>query len=63
MSDRDDILASIRNHKRSSGAPVVAPPVPARGQVEGADRQALFVKMATAAAATVELVDDPELIP
>lgn len=63
MSDRDDILASIRNHKRPSGAPIVTPPTPARGQVTGAERQALFVKMATAAAATIELVDDPETIP
>lgn len=63
MSDRDTILAAIRNHKRPSGAPNVAPPVPARGQVAGEERRDLFIRMATDAAATVEVVDDPELIP
>lgn len=63
MSDRDTILQAIRNHKRPSGAPHLALPVPARGQVAGEARRDLFVKMATAAAATVEAVDDPETIP
>ena len=63
MSDREAILQSIQTNKRPTGAPHVTPPTPARGQVEGEVLRDLFVKMATAAAATIEVVDDPELIP
>jgi L-lactate dehydrogenase complex protein LldG len=63
MSDRDTILAAIRTGKRPSGSPNVAPPIPARGQVEGDERRDLFVKMALDAAATLETVDDPATIP
>jgi len=63
MSDRETILAAIRNRKRAAGVPAPVLPVPARGQVTGDARRDLFVKMAREAAATVELIDDPELIP
>ena len=63
MSDRDTILQAIRTGKRPSGSANVAPPTPARGQVSGDARRDLFVKMALAAAATVESIDDPATIP
>jgi L-lactate dehydrogenase complex protein LldG len=37
--------------------------VPARGQVTGVERRELFLKMATAAAATIEIIDDAATIP
>lgn len=63
MSDREAILQSIRTHKRLSGSPLEAGPIPARGQVEGAARRELFLKMARAAAATVDIVADAAEIP
>lgn len=63
MSDRDTILQAIRTGKRPAGMPNLAPPIPARGQVEGATRRDLFVRMARDAAASVDLVDDPASIP
>jgi len=63
MSDREIILQAIRTGKRPSGSPHLPAPVPARGQLEGAPRRDLFVKMARDAAATIELIDDPKSIP
>jgi L-lactate dehydrogenase complex protein LldG len=63
VNDRDVILQAIRTGKRPSGTPNLPPPVPARGQVDGAQRRELFVKMARDAAATVDLIDNPESIP
>jgi L-lactate dehydrogenase complex protein LldG len=63
MSDRDSILQSIRTHKRPSGSPLEHGPVPARGQVVDAARRELFLKMAKAAAATIDIINDAATIP
>ncbi|HEX9447406.1 MAG TPA: LUD domain-containing protein [Dongiaceae bacterium] len=63
MNDRETILQTIRTRKRLSGSPLEAGPVPARGQITGAARRELFLKMAQAAAATIDIVDDPSDIP
>jgi L-lactate dehydrogenase complex protein LldG len=54
MSARDDILSRIRGG-RSAAKPYPGPgPSPQRGQVSGAARKELFVRMAEAAAASVD---------
>lgn len=54
MTSRDDILARIRAG-RSEALPHPGPgPTPKRGQVSGAERKALFVKMAQQALASVD---------
>jgi L-lactate dehydrogenase complex protein LldG len=66
MSDRDTVLAAIRGHKRAlpADAPAAKPaPVPARGQVDGVARRDLFIRMAEAAAASVEVLTSPEEVP
>jgi L-lactate dehydrogenase complex protein LldG len=66
MSDRDAILAAIRANKRALAADAQIPlphPVPARGQVEGAARRDLFIRMAQAASASVDVLTSPEEVP
>ena len=54
MTARDDILARIRAQRTEAKPYPGSGPTPRRGQVGGAERKALFVRMAQAAAATVD---------
>jgi len=66
MSDRDTVLAAIRANKKAlpADAPPARPaPVPARGRVDGAKRRDLFIHMAEAAAASIEVLTSPEEVP
>ncbi|HEX6121319.1 MAG TPA: hypothetical protein VFZ03_17865, partial [Dongiaceae bacterium] len=54
MTARDDILARIRAGRSEARPYPGSGPVPKRGQVSGAERKALFVRMAEAAAASVD---------
>jgi L-lactate dehydrogenase complex protein LldG len=54
MTARDDILARIRAQRAEAKPYPGSGPTPRRGQVSGAERKALFVRMAEAAAATVD---------
>src|SRR5262249_25833083 len=66
MSDRDTVLAAIRAKKKAlpADAPKAKPaPVPARGQVEGTARRDLFIRMAQAASASIEVLASPEDVP
>jgi L-lactate dehydrogenase complex protein LldG len=54
MTARDDILSRIRAGRSEAKPYPGSGPVPKRGQVSGAERKALFVHMAQAAAASVD---------
>ena len=54
MSSRDDILNRIRAGRSESKPHPGSGPTPKRGQVAGAERKALFVRMAQQAQASVD---------
>lgn len=54
MTARDEILGRIRAQRSAEKPYPGSGPSPRRGQVQGAERKALFVRMAKAAAASVD---------
>jgi len=66
MTARADILNTIRAARMTGDGPEDPPPaaiVPARGQVTGDARLALFMKMAQAAAASLETLNTIKAVP
>jgi L-lactate dehydrogenase complex protein LldG len=63
MSSRDDILNRIRAGRSEAKPHPGSGPTPKRGQVVGAERKALFVKMAQQAQASVDEASSPAEVP
>ncbi|HEU4827240.1 MAG TPA: lactate utilization protein [Dongiaceae bacterium] len=63
MTARDDILSRIRAGRREARPYPGSGPTPKRGQVSGAERKALFVRMAEAAAASVDQASSRAEVP
>jgi L-lactate dehydrogenase complex protein LldG len=63
MSSRDDILSRIRAGRSEAKPYPGSGPAPKRGQVSGAERKALFVRMAEAAAASVDQASSRAEVP
>jgi L-lactate dehydrogenase complex protein LldG len=63
MSSRDDILNRIRAGRSAAKPHPGSGPTPKRGQVAGAERKALFVKMAQQALATVDEANSRAEVP
>jgi L-lactate dehydrogenase complex protein LldG len=63
MTARDEILGRIRAARSAAKPYPGSGPTPKRGQVTGAERKALFVRMAEAAAASVDRADSRAEVP
>jgi L-lactate dehydrogenase complex protein LldG len=63
MTARDDILSRIRAGRSEAKPYPGSGPAPKRGQVSGAERKALFVRMAEAAAASVDQASSRAEVP
>jgi L-lactate dehydrogenase complex protein LldG len=63
MTARDEILSRIRAGRREARPYPGSGPTPKRGQVAGAERKALFVRMAEAAAASVDQASSRAEVP
>jgi L-lactate dehydrogenase complex protein LldG len=63
MTARDEILSRIRAGRREAKSYPGSGPTPGRGQVSGAERKALFVRMAQAAAASVDEIASRAEVP
>jgi L-lactate dehydrogenase complex protein LldG len=63
MTARDEILSRIRAGRSQAKPYPGSGPTPKRGQVSGAERKALFVRMAEAAAASVDQASSRAEVP